>query len=70
MMVYRMISAMDGSLAKKPCKTCRNRFHAGCLYKACFLIGVQLNAVLMLPSQWFDSSHSSSCPLCRSEILH
>lgn len=29
----RMISAMDGSLAKKPCKTCRNRFHAGCLYK-------------------------------------
>lgn len=24
---------MDGSLPKKPCKTCKNRFHAGCLYK-------------------------------------
>lgn len=28
-----MISAMDGSLPKKPCKTCKNKFHAGCLYK-------------------------------------
>ncbi|KAK7439775.1 hypothetical protein VKT23_017349 [Stygiomarasmius scandens] len=49
---YSIISVMDGSLPKKPCKTCRNRFHAGCLYK------------------WFNSSHSSSCPLCRSDILH
>ncbi|KAI0790522.1 hypothetical protein C8Q75DRAFT_762281 [Abortiporus biennis] len=48
---YSMISAMDGSLPKKPCKTCKNRFHAGCLYK------------------WFNTSHSSSCPLCRSEII-
>lgn len=29
----RIISVMDGSLPKKPCKTCKNRFHAGCLYK-------------------------------------
>ncbi|EKM56485.1 uncharacterized protein PHACADRAFT_92839 [Phanerochaete carnosa HHB-10118-sp] len=48
---YSMISAMDGSLPKKPCKTCKNKFHSGCLYK------------------WFNSSHSSSCPLCRSEII-
>ena len=31
----RIISVMDGSLPKKPCKTCKNRFHAGCLYKVC-----------------------------------
>ncbi|KAF5370318.1 hypothetical protein D9758_006910 [Tetrapyrgos nigripes] len=49
---YSIISVMDGSLPKKPCKTCKNRFHAGCLFK------------------WFNSSHSSSCPLCRSDILH
>ncbi|CAL1708694.1 unnamed protein product [Somion occarium] len=48
---YSVISAMDGSLPKKPCKTCKNRFHAGCLYK------------------WFSSSHSPTCPLCRSEIM-
>lgn len=24
---------MDGSLPRKPCRTCKNRFHAGCLYK-------------------------------------
>lgn len=28
-----IISVMDGSLPKKPCKTCKNKFHAGCLYK-------------------------------------
>ncbi|KAH8102265.1 hypothetical protein BXZ70DRAFT_63905 [Cristinia sonorae] len=49
---YSMISATDSSLPKKPCKTCKNRFHAGCLYK------------------WFSTSHSSSCPLCRSEIMN
>ncbi|KAE9393090.1 hypothetical protein BT96DRAFT_999800 [Gymnopus androsaceus JB14] len=49
---YSIISVMDGSLPKKPCNTCKNRFHAGCLFK------------------WFNSSHSSSCPLCRSDILH
>ncbi|KAL1719117.1 hypothetical protein EV715DRAFT_272923 [Schizophyllum commune] len=48
---YSIISVMDGSLPKKPCKTCKNRFHAGCLYK------------------WFNTSHSSSCPLCRSNIF-
>ncbi|KXN85569.1 E3 ubiquitin-protein ligase listerin [Leucoagaricus sp. SymC.cos] len=30
---YSIISVMDGSLPKKPCKTCKNKFHAGCLYK-------------------------------------
>ncbi|KAJ3992694.1 hypothetical protein F5050DRAFT_1579091 [Lentinula boryana] len=49
---YSLINVNDGSLPKKPCNTCKNRFHAGCLYK------------------WFNSSHSSSCPLCRSDILH
>ncbi|KAF8875235.1 hypothetical protein BD779DRAFT_1613454 [Infundibulicybe gibba] len=50
---YSIVSVMDGSLPRIPCKTCKNRFHAGCLYK------------------WFSSSHSSSCPLCRSDIaLH
>ncbi|KAJ6608207.1 hypothetical protein B0H10DRAFT_2068569 [Mycena sp. CBHHK59/15] len=48
---YSIISVMDGSLPRKPCKTCKNRFHSGCLYK------------------WFSSSHSSSCPLCRSDII-
>ncbi|KAJ7636847.1 hypothetical protein FB45DRAFT_907475 [Roridomyces roridus] len=48
---YSIISVMDGSLPSKPCKTCKNRFHSGCLYK------------------WFSTSHSSSCPLCRSDII-
>lgn len=48
---YSIISVMDGSLPRKPCRTCKNRFHAGCLYK------------------WFNTSHSSSCPLCRSDII-
>ncbi|KAF7338785.1 Delta-9 fatty acid desaturase protein [Mycena sanguinolenta] len=48
---YSIISVMDGTLPKKPCRTCKNRFHSGCLYK------------------WFSSSHSSSCPLCRSDIM-
>lgn len=30
---YSIISVMDGSLPKKPCKTCKNKFHAVCLYK-------------------------------------
>lgn len=29
-----IISVMDASLPQKPCKTCKNRFHASCLYKA------------------------------------
>ncbi|PCH44774.1 hypothetical protein WOLCODRAFT_145160 [Wolfiporia cocos MD-104 SS10] len=48
---YSIVSATDGSLPRKPCKTCKNRFHAGCLYT------------------WFSTSHSSNCPLCRSEIM-
>ncbi|KAJ7512370.1 hypothetical protein B0H11DRAFT_479514 [Mycena galericulata] len=48
---YSIISVMDGSLPRKPCKTCKNRFHSGCLYK------------------WFNTSHSSSCPLCRSDMV-
>ncbi|KAH9941137.1 uncharacterized protein BXZ73DRAFT_75106 [Epithele typhae] len=48
---YSLVNATDGSLPRKPCKTCKNRFHAACLYK------------------WFNTSHSSSCPLCRSEIM-
>ncbi|KAH9041508.1 hypothetical protein EDB83DRAFT_2409286 [Lactarius deliciosus] len=48
---YSIISLSDGSLPRKPCKTCKNRFHASCLYK------------------WFNTSHSSSCPLCRSEFM-
>ncbi|CCM05109.1 uncharacterized protein FIBRA_07316 [Fibroporia radiculosa] len=30
---YSIISATDSSLPRKPCKTCKNRFHAGCLFK-------------------------------------
>ncbi|KAL0570451.1 hypothetical protein V5O48_011508 [Marasmius crinis-equi] len=30
---YSIISVMDGSLPKKKCKTCKNGFHAGCLFK-------------------------------------
>jgi hypothetical protein len=43
-----IISLTDRTLPTKPCRTCKNRFHASCLFK------------------WFNSSHSSSCPLCRS----
>lgn len=28
-----IINATDFTLPKKPCRTCKNRFHAGCLYK-------------------------------------
>ncbi|KAF8650294.1 hypothetical protein AX16_005322 [Volvariella volvacea WC 439] len=37
---YSIISTMDGSLPKKPCKTCKNRFHAGCLYKPLFKLSL------------------------------
>ncbi|PIL27721.1 hypothetical protein GSI_10874 [Ganoderma sinense ZZ0214-1] len=30
---YSIVNASDGSLPRKPCKTCKNRFHAACLYK-------------------------------------
>lgn len=45
---YSIISVTDRTLPTKPCRTCKNRFHASCLFK------------------WFNSSHSSSCPMCRS----
>ncbi len=48
---YSIISVMDGTLPARPCRTCKNRFHGGCLYK------------------WFSTSHSSSCPLCRSDMV-
>lgn len=35
--VFSIISVMDGNLPKKPCKTCKNRFHAVCLYKVQFI---------------------------------
>ncbi|GAA5853357.1 hypothetical protein JCM5353_007763 [Sporobolomyces roseus] len=44
---YSTVSTVDRSLPSKTCKTCENKFHAGCLYK------------------WFQTSHGSSCPLCR-----
>lgn len=30
-----IISVSDGSLPRKSCKTCKNLFHASCLYKVC-----------------------------------
>jgi hypothetical protein len=33
MLVDRIIEVTDGTLPKKPCRTCKNRFHASCLYK-------------------------------------
>ena len=30
-----IIGLTDGSLPRKACKTCKNRFHASCLYKVC-----------------------------------
>ncbi|TDL24483.1 hypothetical protein BD410DRAFT_785971 [Rickenella mellea] len=48
---YSIISVTELSLPKKRCKTCKNRFHASCLYK------------------WFNTSHTSTCPLCRSDFI-
>jgi len=48
---YSLISVTEYTLPKKRCKTCKNRFHAGCLFK------------------WFSTSHTSSCPLCRSDFI-
>ncbi|KAL0957941.1 hypothetical protein HGRIS_000122 [Hohenbuehelia grisea] len=30
---YSIISVVDGALPRKPCNTCKNRFHASCLFK-------------------------------------
>ena len=52
-----MISAMDGSLPKKPCRTCKNKFHAGCLYKvsrsASFRIVIMLTFVIVVQYEPF-----------------
>ncbi|CAE6481494.1 unnamed protein product [Rhizoctonia solani] len=48
---YSLISVTDRTLPTKPCRTCKNLFHASCLYK------------------WFNTSHTSTCPLCRSDIF-
>jgi len=48
---YSIVHAENKTLPKKRCPTCKNPFHATCLFK------------------WFNSSTSSSCPLCRSNIL-
>ncbi|KAI6104293.1 hypothetical protein F5141DRAFT_1128697 [Pisolithus sp. B1] len=48
---YSIISVMDVSCPRRPCRTCQKRFHASCFY------------------EWFKSSHSSSCPLCLSNII-
>ena len=42
--MIRIVNATDGSLPRKPCKTCKNRFHAACLYK------VRPNPVLLIIS--------------------
>ena len=31
--LHRIISPLDNSIPNKPCRTCKNRFHAACLYK-------------------------------------
>ena len=33
MRIRRLISAIDGNLPNKPCQTCKNSFHASCLYE-------------------------------------
>lgn len=33
MRTHRLISATDGNLPNKPCQTCKNSFHASCLYE-------------------------------------
>ncbi|KAL5514390.1 hypothetical protein ACEPAG_2478 [Sanghuangporus baumii] len=48
---YSIISVTELALPKKRCKTCKNKFHSGCLFK------------------WFNTSHTSSCPLCRSDFI-
>ncbi|KAI0316069.1 hypothetical protein OF83DRAFT_1284410 [Amylostereum chailletii] len=48
---YCIIGLREGDLPRRPCGTCKAKFHSSCLY------------------QWFESSHASSCPLCRSAIM-
>ena len=49
--IYRLISAADGNLPNKPCQTCKNSFHASCLYEvrvySCLLppVSIQLMVV-------------------------
>ena len=47
-MLFRILSVTELSLPKKRCKTCRNRFHASCLFKVSCqirLAGTSLNEV-------------------------
>ena len=69
---YSVISVVDRSLPTKACRTCNNRFHAGCLFKVS-RVDPSPNDLLsdadcfpFLRLQWFSTSHGSSCPLCRS----
>lgn len=43
--IDRIISVMDGTLPRKPCKTCKNRFHAGCLYKVRFISCTNITSI-------------------------
>jgi len=42
MCTRRVISATDGNLPNKPCQTCKNSFHASCLYEVRALSKVYL----------------------------
>lgn len=80
---YSIISVVDRSIPTKQCRTCRNKFHASCLYKVYFFFFFILKKIylshiktifshfffiILTLFQWFRSSNSASCPLCRSII--
>lgn len=60
-----IISVMDGTLPKKPCKTCKNRFHAGCLYKVRSLAQTSLYFIVNLIQQ----TYSGSTAVIRQAVL-
>jgi E3 ubiquitin-protein ligase listerin len=66
---FRIIHVVDRSLPSKPCRTCKTRFHADCLYKVCVSYELFNRLICSGFCQWFNTSHSSSCPLCRSDIM-
>jgi hypothetical protein len=47
---FRIIHVVDRSLPSKPCKTCKNRFHAGCLYKVFWSLILKLLTRLIVYS--------------------
>ncbi|KAI5996508.1 hypothetical protein F5J12DRAFT_785457 [Pisolithus orientalis] len=55
---YSIISVMDASLPQKPCRTCKNRFHASCLYK--HLILQNLHAPIVLWSSYYNKGKDTS----------